>query len=501
MVNNTKLSKTLYTKGLQCQKALWLKKYKKEVLSPPDAKTMARFKEGSVVGELACDLFPGGREIPFKGTTFSQKIALTQEWLDEGLSDIYEATFDYNGVLVMVDMFHKKDDGSFAIYEVKSSTKAKDIYKHDASIQYYVLNGLGYDISDVYLTLLNTDYIRGDELDLEQLFTHVKVTDEVLALQCDIPSILGSFKDMLTDSENEPDVDIGWHCKHPYDCDALDYCWKQQRKIPDYSVFNIFQLNKNAKSLQLYKQGVAAIEDIPDDMKLTDIQQFKVDLWKAQKAVINKDAISGFVDSISYPIYHFDFETLGPAIPSFKGMKPYGKFPFQYSLHIEQEDGSLEHKEYLASPGQDPREVVARRMTEDIPKGACVMAFNISFEKGIIRTMADNCPLYADHLMNIHDNFIDLATPFQDGDYWVPEMQGHYGLKYVLPAIVPEMNKAYGDLDGVHDGNDAMKMFIELGEETDIDKIARTKTALLEYCKLDTYAMVKILERLRQIVA
>ena len=95
------LSKSLYTKGLQCQKALWLKKYNKAVLTPPNAATMARFKEGNVVGDLACDLFPGGREIPFKGTTFSQKITLTQEWLDEGLNDIYEATFEYDGVLVI----------------------------------------------------------------------------------------------------------------------------------------------------------------------------------------------------------------------------------------------------------------------------------------------------------------------------------------------------------------------------------------------------------------
>ena len=497
------LSKSLYTKGLQCQKALWLKKYNKAVLTPPDDATMARFKEGNTVGDLACDLFPGGREIPFKGTTFSQKITLTQEWLNEGLNDIYEATFEYDGVLVMVDVLHKKPDGSFEIYEVKSSTEAKDIFRHDASIQYYVLNGLGYDVSDVYITILNTDYIRGDELDVDvqQLFTHVKVTDDVLALQGDIPATLGKFRETLTDRVSEPNIDIGRHCKKPYPCDALDYCWKQQRNIPEYSVFNIFQMNKNPKSVQLYKDGIVAVEDIPDTMKLTDIQQYKVDAWKAQRPVVNKDAIKSFIDSISYPIYHFDFETLGPAIPKFEGMKPYGKFPFQYSLHIEQEDGALEHKEYLATPGQDSREAIAKRMVEDIPKDACVMAFNISFEKSIIRTLADNYPVYADHLMNIHDNFIDLATPFQDGDYWMPEMRGYYGLKYALPAIVPEMQKAYGDLDGVQNGEDAMRMFIKLGEATDIDEIAKTKTALLEYCKLDTYAMVKILEKLKHIIS
>lgn len=497
----TGLSKSLYTKGLQCQKALWLKKYNKDALTPPNAATMARFKEGNVVGDLACDLFPGGREIPFIGTFFSEKLSLTKKWIDEGLDDIYEATFKYDDVLVMVDIFHKKSDGSFEIYEVKSSTEVKEVYEHDASIQYYVLNGLGYNISNVYITILDTDYIRGDELDIQQLFTHKKVTNEALALQDDIPTTLSKFKAMLTDTVNEPYIEIGRHCKKPYECDALDYCWKKQRGIPEYSVFDIFQMNKSPKSVQLYKDGIVAVEDIPDDMKLTDKQQTKVDVWKAQKGVINKDAIKIFVESISYPIYHFDFETLGPAIPSFKGMKPYGKYPFQYSLHIEQEDGSLEHKEYLATPGQDPREAIAKRMVEEIPKDACVMAFNIGFEKGIIRTLVENCPVCADHLMNIHDNFIDLATPFQSGDYWMPEMQGHYGLKYALPAIVPEMKDAYHDLDGVHNGGDAMRMFVKLGKATDIAEIARIKTALLEYCKLDTYAMVKILKKLKQLVA
>ena len=494
------LSKSLYIKGLQCQKALWLEKHNKAVLTLPGAAAMATIEEGNAVGSLACALFPGGRKITTKSISLSQKVVLTQKWINEGVHDIYEATFEFDGVLVMVDILHKNADGSFEIYEVKSSTKAKDIFKQDVSIQYYVLNGLGYDMSDVYITILNADYVRSGELDIKQLFTHVKVTSEVLALQGDIPANLGKFRDMLTDDLNEPDIDIGWHCKNPHECDAMDYCWQQQRGIPEYSVFNIFSLTKTSKALGFYQKGIVDIKDIPVDMKLTDKQKAKVDAWKAQKGVINKDAIKSFVDSINYPIYHFDFETLGPAIPSLEGMKPYEKYPFQYSLHIEQEDGSLEHKEYLAIPGQDPREEIVKRMVEDIPRDTCVMAFNISFEKSIIRTLANNYPAHKTHLMNIHDNFIDLEIPFQNGDYWMPSMQGHYGLKYALPATVPEMKEAYPDLDGVHNGADAMAMFKKLGEATDFDESAKIKSALLEYCKLDTYAMVKILNNLKVLI-
>ena len=246
------LSKSLYTKGLQCEKALWLKKYKPEVLTPPSAQLKAVFKTGNIVGDLACDLFPGGKEVPFKGTSFKEMIELTQQWLSEGEKNIYEATFEYDDILVMIDIFHQKNDGSFEIYEVKSSTwnqnkSIDDIYKyiHDVSIQYFVLTGLGYNVSNTYITLLNTDYVRGSEIDINALFTSVKVTEEVLDLNDQIPSNIENFRETLKDIKNEPNIDIGWHCNNPYECDAHEYCWKTQRAIPEYSVFDIFQFNKN----------------------------------------------------------------------------------------------------------------------------------------------------------------------------------------------------------------------------------------------------------------
>ena len=268
------------------------------MLTPPDEQLQSVFETGNLVGGEACKLFPGGKEVPYEGKNHAKNIELTQKLLSEGVKNIYEATFEYDGILVLIDIFHQKEDGSFEIYEVKSSTwhsnKSIDDINHyidDASIQYYVLNGLGYNISDTYITLLNTDYVRGPELDIRQLFSHVKVTEEVLNLQGRIPSILESFRETLTDTENEPNTDIGWHCNNPYECNAHEYCWKTQREIPDYSVFDIFQLNKNAKSIQLYREGVTSVEDIPEDFKLTEIQQLNIDVWKYKKSIINKEAI------------------------------------------------------------------------------------------------------------------------------------------------------------------------------------------------------------------
>ena len=232
MVKEKLLTKSLYLRGLQCEKSLWLKINNSDVLEDEDNAISQIFETGRKVGALACNLFPNGKRISFEDTVRDQRIALTKQWIVDGVSTIYEATFEFDGVLVMVDILNRDSNGNFEIYEVKSSSwnskkKLKDIdtYIKDVSIQYYVLNGCGLNISKAAVTLLNGDYIRGDELDINDLFIHQIVTDEAISLQDRIPDTLESFRAALNEQEKEPDIDIGWHCKNPYKCDASEYCW------------------------------------------------------------------------------------------------------------------------------------------------------------------------------------------------------------------------------------------------------------------------------------
>jgi len=497
------LSKSLYTRGLQCSKSLWLKKYKKDVLTPPDASAQAVFETGNVVGALACKLFPDGKEIPFKGTTFDEKIELTQKWMDEGIETIYEATFKYEGVLVMVDILHKAANGNWQIYEVKSSTwnekkSLKDIQKYinDASIQYYVLNGIGLQIEKTSITLLNSTYIYRDHLDIEALFTHVDVSEAVLELQNDIPIHLHRFHQCLADTEHEPDIDIGPHCKKPYPCDALDYCWKTQRKMPDYSVFNVFNMGK--KPVRLYKRGIVHIEDIPDAEISTENQKFVVDAWLNKRVMINHDEIRNFLNGLTYPIYHLDFETFQNAVPQFESQRPYQQICFQYSLHIEHLDKETEHKEFLGKEGTDPREALIKRLIEDIPSGVTVLVFNESFEKTRIKELAKDYPQYAERLLMINRQIVDLAEPFQKKYYYDYRLQGKYSIKLVMPLLAPEMADAYKKLSLVNNGGDAMNTFPRLIDMAEAERLEYRK-ALLKYCELDTFSMVKVLAKLKNV--
>jgi len=490
-----RLSKSLYTRGLQCVKSLWLKKYNKDVLTPPDSSAKAVFETGDKVGGMACELFPNGKEVPFEGTSFEEKIALTEQWMDEGLKNIYEATFQYDDILVMVDILHVNEDGSLDVYEVKSSTKVKPVYLDDASIQYYVLNGLEYSVKSTNIVHINNKYVRDEELDIDKLFTIVNVSDMILKLQDNIPSYLKNFKTFLGDKENEPTIDIGVHCSNPYDCDAIEYCWKH---IPEYSIFDIAGLRAN-KKIELYHRDIINFNDIEDISVFSELQQVQIVSELTQKEIINRDAIKEFVDGLSYPLYHLDFETFQQAIPEWKGISPFMQIPFQYSLHIEHKDAPLEHYEFLAAEGIDPRYELVKRLVEDIPTNVTVLAYNMGFEKGVIRKLAAMFDEFAPKLLLIHDNIQDLMTPFQKKDYYVPSMRGSYSIKYVLPSLVPDMVKAYKELDGVQNGGEAMQIYAKLAHMEDKEEVAKLREALLRYCELDTLAMVKVLDKLKDI--
>ena len=492
-MNNKFLSKSLYVRGLQCPKSLWLKKYKCDVL---DQNTdPAVFETGNIVGELACELFGGGKRIKFDGSSFDEKIAQTENFIKNGEKAIYEATFCFDEILVMVDILQVVDR-KLIINEVKSSTNLEGVYIDDASIQYYVISSLGYEVERVNVIHINKQYIRGEKLELDKLFAVNDVTDQILSMQSDVAENIKKLKETIND-DVEPNLDIGVHCFKPYECDGMNYCWCEQRKIPDgTSVFNIAKINKK-KATKLYQNGIVNIADIKDIDVFNANQQMQIKAQINGEEFIDKAGIREFLDTLSYPLYHLDFETFQQAVPEFIGLRPYEQIPFQFSIHKDDGKGNLEHFEFLAEAGSDPRYELALNLIKFIPQDACVLAYNMSFEKGVIRRLATNYPQISNELMAIHDNIKDLMAPFASKSYYHPKMQGSYSIKYILPAIVPEFESAYKDLNLIHHGGEAMQAYAAMACMNETQREAYKK-ALLEYCKLDTLAMVKVLEKLRE---
>jgi hypothetical protein len=200
-------------------------------------------------------------------------------------------------------------------------------------------------------------------------------------------------------------------------------------------------------------------------------------------------------------MYFLDFETMQLAIPEFIGTKPFAQIPFQYSLHyIENEGGELKHKEFLAESGTDPRRAIAESLCRDIPRDVCVIAYNKSFECGRIRELADAFCDLSDHLLNIEGNIVDLIEPFRGGHYYNKNMGGSFSIKSVLPALFPsDPTLDYHNLEGVHNGGEAMTIFPKIKDMSPSER-EEARRNLLEYCKLDTYAMVKVYEKLKEVI-
>jgi len=216
---------------------------------------------------------------------------------------------------------------------------------------------------------------------------------------------------------------------------------------------------------------------------------------------IEREYIAEFLKTLSFPLYFLDFESFQPAIPLYENSHPFEQIVFQYSLHyIEHKGGALKHKEFLAYPGTDPRRALAEQLCCDIPMDVCTTAYNMSFEKSCIKGLAKLYPDLAEHLMNIHDDIQDLMIPFQRKYYYNKAMQGSYSIKYVLPALFPaDPDLDYHNLEGVHNGAEASATFNRMPSMSEEEQQAY-REHLLKYCGLDTLAMVKIWEKLNEVL-
>lgn len=488
------LSKSKYCRGVQCEKILWLEKYKPECLS--EDKNDDVLKKGREVGELAKGLFGEYEDIAYD-IDLTKSIEKTDNLLKNNVNVITEASFGYENNFCSVDILKNDADG-VEIYEVKSSTKIQDIYIDDVAYQYFVLTKLGLNVKKALIVYVNNEYIRDEELEINKLFKIEDVTSIVVEKQDEIRDNIDFFNEYMEDNDSEPVKDIGMHCFKPYKCGFWHYC---TRDLPKPNVFDIAGMF-TSKKLEKYYEGKVSFNDlIGEKLNPKYIEQIDFEL-NNREPKINRKAIGDVLDSLKYPLYFIDYETCQYAVPEFIGTKPYQQIPFQYSLHIIEKPGdSLKHKEFLADA--DDENIIrnfAESMIRDMPENGSVIVYNKSFEASRNKEIGKMYPDLNDEMMRFNNNMVDLMIPFKDRNYYKKEMNGSYSIKYVLPALYPDDAELdYSKLSMVHKGDEASNAFLSLKDKTrnEQDKIRK---ALLDYCRLDTYAMVKIWENFNLVI-
>ena len=503
------LSKSRYTAFCQCSKLLWLKIYKPNE-APVDEALQARFEQGNKVGDLAMKLFGDYKEADAKkpdgSLDLGKMVEQTRQWMEEGVDNICEASFALEGHYCAVDILRKNSNG-WDIYEVKSTSFPEfngqetklEKYAPDIAYQKWVLTQCGVNVTGTYLVCLNSDYVLQGALNIQQLFVvndmKAMVDNEYLKVPARISQAI-----KVVNSGQEPDTDLSECCMKPYGCAFLDYC-KRQHGVPSPSVFDLYGVGFSfKKKLDSYHQGQITFEDL-HSMNIGPIQNMQIESALTGKEFINPAGIRKFLEKITYPIYFLDFETMQDPVPQYDGAKVYAQITFQYSLHIKPSaTADYDHKEYLApSDGKDPRRKLAEQLCKDIPKDVCTLAYNKMFERGRILELATLYPDLSDHLTNIANHIIDLIDPFRAGDYYVPAMGGSFSIKSVLPALFPgDKSLDYHNLDKrCQNGGDAMTIFPRI-KDMEPEEVQASREALLRYCELDTWAMVKVWEKLKE---
>lgn len=476
------LTKSKYLRGLESDAYLWKSVHEPDSLPDPDLQTQDIFDQGHAVGELAKQLFNDGLDLD--NMDFMANVHATRDAI-KAEKTIFEAGVMVDRLYARVDVLKKLSEG-WELIEVKASTKAKEYHCKDLAFQKHVLEKIGLDIVKISVVHINRDYMRKGEIEPDKLLSKTVVTEQVKSEQEGIGERIRKMLDVI-DLDSCPPFNPANIPKSEYGNPLID---EFMEDLPNNSVFNLFYGGN--KISDLYEMNVEFIEDIPDLYNLSYKQGIQKEVYRNGDKHVQPGKIKDFLNGLSYPLSYMDFETMMNAVPLFNNTRPYQQIPFQYSVHVETLTGEISHKEFLYDNESDPRVEFIERLKRDLPSKGSILVWNARFEKKVLRDISDLYPMYAGFVNDVCSRIVDLWEPFRNYWYYHPKQAGSNSLKAVYPIF--SINK-YSDLQ-VNNGGDASVLYKKkFGSLT-----ADDRKMFLEYCELDTEAMIVIKDSLERAV-
>jgi len=484
------LTKSKYLAGRQCPKRLWLSRHEPGLAPPLPSSARAIREMGNEIGRLAQCLFPGGVLVdqgPREHAEAAERtLALLQ---DDAVPAIFEAAFEHAGVRIRVDVLERLPLGAWGLREVKAAARPKEFYVEDVALQQHVLAGCGLEIASIELIHVNPQFERGEgDIAWEEFFRRVDFSEAAAAAQAALPSRIAEQLGVLA-AAGPPSVEPGMHCRSRRPCEFWDHCTRD--KASDW-ILRMPRLTRKQRD-SLRDSGVVHIPDIPPEFALQAPQRN----MRAAFCSSEDFVASGLAEALQGtgpPAWYLDFETANPALPLYRGTRPFQNVPFQWSLHREDADG-LRHRQFLAAGAADPRRDFAESLLEALGGGSDPILVYSPFESRVLENLAAIFPALAGPLQAIRERLVDLLPIVRNCVYHV-DFAGSFSIKSVAPALAPGFD--YGDLDGVAEGGAAAAAFRELasGALSPADE-ASLRGQLEAYCEHDTLALVHVHRALR----
>ena len=490
-----RLSKSRFVAGWQCPKLLWWKVHE------PDAKELEPtiveqdlFDQDALVGLRARDEWPNG--VLIEGDYDDEtRVPRTRAAIDAGASVIFEACFEADGAFCAVDVLERHGD-EWTLIEVKSASEVKDYHIPEVAFQLHVLRRAGVNVTRAELMHLNKEFrFPGEGV---PLFVRADVTELVAPMLAEVPVKIAELIEAL--KGNLAQYDVGEHCWFHGECAFFKRCWPDD---PDH-IGNLTGVGPK-KTVAYLQIGVRTMSALPKTEKLNAKQQRQMLAQRENKLIVAPGLGDAMRPALEAKRLGFlDFETVMRAVPVWNGLGPWHQAAAQFSYHERGAGGVMRHEQFLAegpgNPSQlpdDPREAIAKAMLAATADADRIVVYT-HFESTQIKALASHLPHLAGALEALRQKLWDLRPPLEQHVYH-PDFRGSFSLKAILSPLVPDLS--YNDLV-IIDGKTASVQIARLlfvsgripPEERD-----RVRGDLLEYCKRDTFATVRLVERLGQL--
>jgi predicted RecB family nuclease len=444
------------------------------------------FDQGRHVGELARGQFPGG--VLIAPGTREERVQRTAEAIAHGATAIFEGAFMADGLFVACDVL-VRDGDAWHLIEAKSSTSRKDEHVTDVAVQAHVLGRNGIQLRRMEVMHLSKEFRHPDT---GELFTRTDTTSEATERQ---EQVLDASQRHLQVLEGTlPEIPIGLHCAAPRECPFHDRCWPDD----DWHIANLYNVGPK-KAAAFMSAGVHSIRDLSEKDKKNFTVRRQVRAMEEGRCLVEPTLGDALAVLDVEPLGFLDFETISRAVPVWTGMAPWGMAAAQFSYHETRAGGGYRHAQHLAEGPHDARPLIAERLVE-ATRGAVKVVTYSAFEKTRIRELARVVPSLTPELEALEAKLVDMLPMVRDNVY-DPKFRGSFSLKYVLPALVPQLS--YDDLVIVNGMVASVEIarLLFVADKVPVEERERVRRNLLAYCERDTWGMVRLVEVLRELAA